>query len=144
MVEVPPISCKIFKTVDDITIKVSDRGGGINRATRGRIFEYNFSTAPRVELPGGAGPCSHGAGLSSDNLPMHGLGYGLPLSRLYARYFKGDLQIASVHGHGTTVYVYLQRLSHLATENIPVYNARSSARLKNVATQVHDWTDDKG
>ena len=24
MVEVPPISCKIFKTVDDITIKVSN------------------------------------------------------------------------------------------------------------------------
>ena len=67
-------------------MKVSDRGGGINRATRGRIFEYNFSTAPRVELAGGAGPCSYGAGLSSDNLPMHGLGYGLPLSRLYARY----------------------------------------------------------
>jgi len=87
---------------------------------------------------------SYGAGISSDNLPMHGLGYGLPLSRLYARYFKGDLQIASVHGYGTNVYVYLQRLSHMAQENIPVYNTRSSSRLKNVATQVPDWTDDKG
>ena len=86
---------------------------------------------------------SYGAGLSSENLPMHGLGYGLPLSRLYARYFNGDLQIASVDGHGTNVYVYLQRLSHRAQENIPVYNARSSARLKNVATQVADWTDDR-
>ena len=75
-------------------IKVSDRGGGINRATRGRIFEYNFSTAPRVELAGGAGPCSYGAGLSSDNLPMHGLGYGLPLSRLYARY-RGQLAFSN-------------------------------------------------
>merc|ERR1719192_1292639 len=60
--DVPDISCKIFKTVDDITIKVSDRGGGIRRATRGKIFQYNFSTAPRVELAGGAGPCSYGAG----------------------------------------------------------------------------------
>ena len=60
------------------------------------------------------------------------------------RYFKGDLQIASVHGYGTNVYVYLQRLSHMAQENIPVYNTRSSSRLKNVATQVPDWTDDKG
>ena len=90
---------------------------------------------------------------------MHGLGYGLPLSRLYARlvilfitrrgknmidmfrYFKGDIQIASVDGYGTDVYVYLQRLSHLAQENLPVYNAVSSAKLRNIATQVHDWTD---
>ena len=83
LAEVPPITCQIFKTVDDITIKISDQGGGINRATRGRIFEYMFSTAPEVRLPHGGG--SYGAGLEGRNLPMHGLGYGLPLSRLYAR-----------------------------------------------------------
>ena len=81
--DLPPITCQIFKTVDDITIKISDQGGGINRATRGRIFEYMFSTAPEVRLPHGGG--SYGAGLEGRNLPMHGLGYGLPLSRLYAR-----------------------------------------------------------
>ena len=157
----PPIKVKIFKTKHDITIKISDLGGGIPRESSGKVFNYMYSTAPKVSWiycqlfvwwtnltqfqvniseSGG----SYGAGLSSENLPMHGLGYGLPLSRLYARYFNGDLQIASVDGHGTNVYVYLQRLSHRAQENIPVYNARSSARLKNVATQVHDWTDDKG
>ena len=88
---------------------------------------------------------------------MHGLGYGLPLSRLYSRsdiryvcefvftlscrYFKGDIQIASVDGYGTDVYVYMQRLSHMAQENLPVYNAVSSAKLRNIATQVRDWTD---
>ena len=78
---------------------------------------------------------------------------------LCSRYFKGDIQIASVDGHGTDVYVYLQRLSHLAQENLPVFNAGndqseacvnqsehhvfsvSSAKLRNIATQVHDWTD---
>ena len=62
-------------------------------------------------------------------------------SSVLPRYFKGDIQIASVDGYGTDVYVYLQRLSHMAQENLPVFNAMSSAKLKNVATQVPDWTD---
>jgi len=84
---------------------------------------------------------SFGGGISAGTLPMHGLGYGLPLSRLYARYFKGDIKISSVHGYGTDVYVYLQSLSHLAQENLPVYNANSMSKLKNIGLQVPDWTD---
>lgn len=137
--ELPYIRIKIYKTKNDITIKVSDIGGGIPRASSGKIFNYMYSTAPQVVLPSEGG--SFGAGLSAETLPMHGLGYGLPLSRLYARYFKGDIQIASVDGYGTDVYVYLQRLSHMAQENLPVYNAVSSAKLRNIATQVRDWTD---
>lgn len=137
--ELPYIRLKIYKTKHDITIKISDCGGGIPRASSGKIFNYMYSTAPQVVVPSDGG--SFGAGLSAETLPMHGLGYGLPLSRLYARYFKGDIQIASVDGYGTDVYVYLQRLSHLAQENLPVYNAVSSAKLRNIATQVHDWTD---
>lgn len=137
--ELPYIRLKIYKTKNDITIKVSDIGGGIPRASSGKVFNYMYSTAPQVVLPSDGG--SYGAGLSGDSLPMHGLGYGLPLSRLYSRYFKGDIQIASVDGYGTDVYVYMQRLSHMAQENLPVYNAVSSAKLRNIATQVRDWTD---
>jgi len=135
----PHIRVRIFKTKNDITIKISDRGGGISRAASGKIFNYMYSTAPQVAMPADGG--SFGAGLASEQLPMHGLGYGLPLSRLYARYFKGDIQIASVHGYGTNVYVYLQRLSHMAQENLPVFNTKSSTKLRNIATQVQDWTD---
>lgn len=137
--DLPFIRVRIYKTEDDISIKISDRGGGMNRRTRGKIFNYMYSTAPKVKLPSAGG--SYGAGLTAETLPMHGLGYGLPLSRLYARYFKGDIKIASVDGYGTDTYVYLQRLSHMAQENLPVFNASSSAKLKSVATQVPDWTD---
>ena len=42
------------------------------------------------------------AGLRDGSLPMHGLGYGLPLSRLYARYVStlcnGSVQLSSLPG----------------------------------------------
>ena len=41
-------SCRIFKTKDDITIKISDRGGGMSRRVRRKIFNYMYSTAPKV------------------------------------------------------------------------------------------------
>ena len=43
-------SCRIFKTKDDITIKISDRGGGMSRRVRRKIFNYMYSTAPKVIL----------------------------------------------------------------------------------------------
>jgi len=41
--------------------------------------------------------------------PMAGLGFGLPLARLYARHFGGDLDIVSVYGHGADVYLRLDK-----------------------------------
>lgn len=37
----------------------------------------------------------------STDVPMSGLGVGLPLSRVYSKYFGGDLQIISLEGFGT-------------------------------------------
>lgn len=40
-------------------------------------------------------------------------GYGLPISRLYARYFGGDLSIISMEGYGTDAYLHLNRLGNV-------------------------------
>ena len=44
--------------------------------------------------------------------PLAGLGYGIPISRNYARYFGGDLTIMSMEGYGTDSYIYLNRLGN--------------------------------
>jgi len=35
---------------------------------------------------------------------------GLPLSRLFARYFGGDITITSMEGFGTDAYLHIPRL----------------------------------
>jgi len=46
--------------------------------------------------------------------PLAGLGYGLPISRTYARYFGGDLNIMSMEGYGTDAFLHLSRLGNRA------------------------------
>ena len=118
----PPIRVVIAdgEENEDIAIKVSDEGGGIKRSHMPRIWSYLFTTAdPHVQrgflaedndsggegtsvAVGGAGGVAGGA--------LAGLGYGLPISRLYARYFGGDLDIKSMEGYGTDAFVHLSRL----------------------------------
>ena len=46
------------------------------------------------------------------------LGFGLPLARVYARYFGGDLTLKSMEGYGVDVYIHLPVLG-IACENLP-------------------------
>ena len=41
---------------------------------------------------------------------MSGLGFGLPLSRVYARYFDGDLHLKTLPGYGVDAFLMLKRL----------------------------------
>ena len=42
--------------------------------------------------------------------PMFGLGYGLPIVKVYAQYFGGQCKIQSIDGYGTDAYLYLNNL----------------------------------
>ena len=99
-----PIRVLISKTDVDITIKISDQGGGIPRSQMENLFKYMYTTA------GSVGKAHRDLVRNSQVPPMAGLGYGLPLSRLYARYFQGDLDISSIHGVGTDCFIYLRSL----------------------------------
>uniref|UniRef100_A0A7S0WT71 Protein-serine/threonine kinase n=1 Tax=Pyramimonas obovata TaxID=1411642 RepID=A0A7S0WT71_9CHLO len=108
-VEVPPIRVIVAEGGEDVTIKVSDEGGGIPRSGLPRIWTYMYSTAKVSVLD------EQMDEKSELNTPavLAGYGYGLPLSRLYARYFGGDLQIISMEGYGTDAYLHISRLGNV-------------------------------
>ena len=66
--------------------------------------------------------------------------YGLPLSRLYARYFHGDLIVNSYDGYGTDAIVYLKAKETEAGELLPIFNKTSTKQYK-AAIPTADWTD---
>ena len=77
---------------EDITIKISDEGGGIPRSVIPLVWTYMYTT---VETTPNLDPDFN---KSDFKAPMAGFGYGLPISRLYARYFGGDLKLISMEG----------------------------------------------
>ncbi|KAI0269085.1 mitochondrial branched-chain alpha-ketoacid dehydrogenase kinase-domain-containing protein [Russula aff. rugulosa BPL654] len=101
---IPPIKVIVVEGKEDITIKISDEGGGIARSAIPLIWTYMYTTMEGQHI-------DQDFQASDFNAPMAGFGYGLPLSRLYARYFGGDLRLISMDGFGTDVYIHLNRLS---------------------------------
>ena len=69
--QVSPIRIIIADGKEDVTIKVSDEGGGIPRSGLPLIWTFMYTTAGEPDL------------IESDfRAPLAGYGYGLPLSRL--------------------------------------------------------------
>jgi pyruvate dehydrogenase kinase 2/3/4 len=103
----PPVTVIIADGTEneDVVVKVADEGGGICRSQVDKIWSYLYTTAD---------PAIQEEFLSdhSADSPIAGLGYGLPISRSYCRYFGGDLDIMSLEGYGTDAYVYLKRLGN--------------------------------
>jgi len=73
---------------------------------------------------GGGGSPSASPNPASSRWRMGGLGFGLPLSRLYARYFGGDLKLFSLPGFGVDAFLTLEHLAgdwiEPGDEHVPV------------------------
>lgn len=124
----PPIEVTIVRGKEDICVKVSDRGGGIPRSQTDQLFNYMYSTAPQP-------PKS-----DTHTVPLAGYGYGLPISRLYARYFHGDLILLSCEGYGTDTIIYMKALSNEANELLPIFN-KTSSKYYRASIPTGDWSN---
>jgi pyruvate dehydrogenase kinase 2/3/4 len=133
-VPLPPVLVTIADgiTNEDVVIKIADCGGGIPRSQMDQIWSYLFTTAdPKIQemFVGHNGGTVTGNTTTSNNnnnvtehsyeAPLAGLGYGLPISRSYCRYFGGDLDIISMEGYGTDAFIYLKRLGD-SKEPVPI------------------------
>ncbi|XP_036735039.2 pyruvate dehydrogenase (acetyl-transferring) kinase isozyme 1, mitochondrial isoform X2 [Manis pentadactyla] len=122
----PPIQVHITLGNEDLTVKMSDRGGGVPLRKIDRLFNYMYSTAPRPRVE------------TSRAVPLAGFGYGLPISRLYAQYFQGDLKLYSLEGYGTDAVIYIKALSTESIERLPVYN-KAAWKHYNTNHEADDW-----
>ncbi|TRY56646.1 hypothetical protein DNTS_030360 [Danionella cerebrum] len=122
----PPIQVMVAVGGEDLTIKMSDCGGGVPFRKMENLFSYMYSTAPTPQVD------------EKQRAPLAGFGYGLPISRLYAKYFQGDLQLYSMEGHGTDAVIHLKALSTDSVERLPVFN-KTARRNYELTHGADDW-----
>ena len=109
-----------------VNFRISDEGGGIESSLLDRVWQYGFSTTSKKnDKPE---PTSFSAfwmhSQEKVRSDLSGYGFGLPFSRLHARYFGnthkenhslslcvgGDLQLVSIPSFGVDVFLTTKKL----------------------------------
>ncbi|CAF0884921.1 unnamed protein product [Rotaria sp. Silwood1] len=121
--------CKVVISSDPIdevfTIAVKDHGGGIT-ASDDQIFQYMF-TGNIMKGPGENKEEEEEIDILSDyqermvqsSKQMFGYGFGLPICRLYAKFFAGSLTVQQISRIGTDAYLRLGFI-HTKSERIKI------------------------
>ncbi|KAJ1569725.1 hypothetical protein HK096_002183, partial [Nowakowskiella sp. JEL0078] len=104
--EHPSVEITICRGVEEISIRIRDQGGGIAKKDLPFIFDYSYTTVPSSEESNDGGMFAHHTKMSMQN------GVGGPMA---ASYFGGSLDLVSIAGHGSDVFVQLPNISGIAT-----------------------------
>eukprot|EP01006_Ploeotia_vitrea_P017215 TRINITY_DN48291_c0_g1_i1.p1 TRINITY_DN48291_c0_g1~~TRINITY_DN48291_c0_g1_i1.p1 ORF type:complete len:397 (+),score=18.91 TRINITY_DN48291_c0_g1_i1:36-1226(+) len=114
----PPIIVRLCPGKNrDVTVCISDRGGGVPAAIQNDIWRFGFTSVgqdsglseAKVSVPnffdGLTAPDHRG--------PSHfaGYGFGLPTCRVYAGYLGGDVTMVNIEGYGAEVYLHLNSVN---------------------------------
>lgn len=134
--KLPPIRATIVSGEDLVTIRISDQGGGLltpQIKSPSDLFSFSHvRNATRLEdarLGALRTVSSSTKGMKATvdeqlyavnraaseeapdrSAPHPRIGIGLPMSNIYATYFGGSLELVSMDGYGTDVYLRLPRL----------------------------------
>jgi len=126
---------------EDVSIKVADRGGGMPRSVTNRIWTFAKSTLSKKNTTTHSEDHSPGDASEDQMAEGHLRGFGLPLTRIYARYFGGEVTIRSMEGYGVDAYLYMPVLG-LACENLPPQVVQSPGNLDSSAEDDDDNASD--
>ncbi|KAF5005390.1 hypothetical protein FDECE_8154 [Fusarium decemcellulare] len=132
-----PVEITICENQQHVIIRICDRGGGIPRAELPYLWSFskgpqsqrrleNLAQVPtmaatmqelhveeelgRADLK--APPYQSSLSSLTSRPPNLRLGMGLPLSRVYAEYWAGNLELHSLEGYGTDVFLQISRLGN--------------------------------
>lgn len=75
-----------------------------------KVGQYHFSTAGSSDTDSGLDGGIFDNMMSDKSLKLCGFGFGLPTTKAYAEYLGGSLDLVSMQGIGTDVYL---RLKHI-------------------------------
>lgn len=103
-----PIRVVVCGDEKTVVIRVSDEGGGIPLQKMDKVWSYLYTTAKPQGEEQATSDCDSDD--ETDVAPMAGFGCGLPLSRNYASYVGGRLELNSMPHCGMDAYLYLNRI----------------------------------
>eukprot|EP00933_Yihiella_yeosuensis_P015069 TRINITY_DN13266_c0_g4_i1.p1 TRINITY_DN13266_c0_g4~~TRINITY_DN13266_c0_g4_i1.p1 ORF type:complete len:401 (+),score=37.78 TRINITY_DN13266_c0_g4_i1:112-1314(+) len=120
-VEIPPVVVELQQGDIHVIIKISDQGGGMPKSIQREAWKYGWTTVDafsgqREAWQYAEESCSWDR--NADDVRAHpsrrselaGYGFGLPLTRLHAQYFGGDVHLQALPGHGTDLILVLTHL----------------------------------
>lgn len=105
-VDLPEIIVTVGESESSIMFRVSDQGGGIDPSVKHSVFSLIKGAERNLEHFNGDLQL---AGKVDDERPHLNLGISLALSKIYANYWGGDLDLTSVNGFGTDIYLSLSK-----------------------------------
>lgn len=102
----PQIMVTVGESESSIMFRVSDQGGGIDPNMKESVFSLINGAQRNLSH---FSEDLHLAGKLDDERPHLNLGIGLALSKIYANYWGGDLDLTSINGFGTDIYLSLSK-----------------------------------